>query len=298
MFPSTAYLRLGNNGPYVLELQQALNLGDSQLPALVEDGSFGMHTYRRVCEFQQDNTLTPDGVVGPNTIAVLQDLLKMLNGIGAAAAGTGTAAQNAARDRIVATAQSLYNGLRWFDGAPPDPTSPRIAGVYCADSTTRARQGGVSLMTIFTVAGGPEPMKCLTISEPAHAMYQQKPPAPASTRNTLDIVSWCGIFALYVYKQAGLKMSAWPLRYDTVYDDELDILQPRQAPQRGDIGVVDPGNYNHHFIVIDCDGSTITSIDGNAGVFQEVVQHKYTVAGVRQGGGYFLTPMWDVVLPK
>jgi hypothetical protein len=59
-------LRLGSNGPSVIELQRLLN-GKGANPRLATDGDFGQKTDRAVRAFQQANGLTVDGVVGPNT---------------------------------------------------------------------------------------------------------------------------------------------------------------------------------------------------------------------------------------
>jgi peptidoglycan hydrolase-like protein with peptidoglycan-binding domain len=60
-------------GPDVAELQRRLqSLGYNVGPI---DGIFGRQTERAVRQFQRDNNLVPDGVVGPRTIAVLEQLI-------------------------------------------------------------------------------------------------------------------------------------------------------------------------------------------------------------------------------
>ena len=63
-------IRKGDKGPDVLELQKLLNL-DRRYGGLAEDGVFGSGTLSSVRAFQGDNNLTPDGIVGPKTWAVL-----------------------------------------------------------------------------------------------------------------------------------------------------------------------------------------------------------------------------------
>jgi Putative peptidoglycan binding domain/L,D-transpeptidase catalytic domain len=59
-------------GPAVLQIQTTLNLaGPSRLPRLPVDGTFGALTVGRAMEFQFQNHLTVDGVVGPATAAKL-----------------------------------------------------------------------------------------------------------------------------------------------------------------------------------------------------------------------------------
>src|SRR5689334_3186573 len=63
-------LKKGSSGPDVLTLQSALKqLGFD--PKGV-DGVFGAGTEAAVIAFQQSKGLTPDGIVGPNTMAAIQ----------------------------------------------------------------------------------------------------------------------------------------------------------------------------------------------------------------------------------
>ncbi len=70
--PNKPVLQLGSTGEYVIELQEKLirlgySCGDSGA-----DGIFGDDTYRAVRMFQQNNGLSVDGKVGPNTWAKLE----------------------------------------------------------------------------------------------------------------------------------------------------------------------------------------------------------------------------------
>ena len=62
---------MGSQGRDVQELQRRLNLCKTSLPRLAEDRIFGPKTLARVKEFQVDNSLFPDGIVGPDTEQVL-----------------------------------------------------------------------------------------------------------------------------------------------------------------------------------------------------------------------------------
>jgi hypothetical protein len=65
-------LSFGNMLPEVFELQSRLNLRPpTALPALKVDGIFGQKTQARVKEFQRNNNLIADGIVGPKTWAQL-----------------------------------------------------------------------------------------------------------------------------------------------------------------------------------------------------------------------------------
>src|SRR5215510_7445548 len=87
-------LQRGSSGPDVLTLQSTLKqLGFD--PNGV-DGTFGPGTEAAVKAFQQSKGLTPDGMVGPNTMAALQS--------GAAVAGANDAAATATASASTATA--------------------------------------------------------------------------------------------------------------------------------------------------------------------------------------------------
>jgi len=74
-------LKLGALGEPVRLLQTQLNLLPTKLAALKIDGIFGIRTHGRVVEFQGNNQLDKDGVVGPLTVQLLENLLKNLNNI-------------------------------------------------------------------------------------------------------------------------------------------------------------------------------------------------------------------------
>lgn len=66
-------LKLGSRGPNVKLIQSLLkNIGYDPGPV---DGIFGNATQRAVTEFQKDNNLIPDGIIGPKTLEVLNKLL-------------------------------------------------------------------------------------------------------------------------------------------------------------------------------------------------------------------------------
>lgn len=67
--PTSSILRLGSQGEAVANVQAALKrLGYFEGKA---DGDFGEYTENAVKNFQQQNGLTPDGIVGPSTLAKL-----------------------------------------------------------------------------------------------------------------------------------------------------------------------------------------------------------------------------------
>ena len=73
------WLVLGTKGPLVKILQQTLN--EAKLACVVaEDGKFGKDTLAAVKEFQKENSLKVDGIVGPKTAAKLKNK-KLIAGI-------------------------------------------------------------------------------------------------------------------------------------------------------------------------------------------------------------------------
>lgn len=73
-------LSWGSYGQAVRDLQQAMNkLPPTLLALLTVDGRFGPKTRARVLEFQGNNRLAADGIVGPKTMGVIEQLLELLS---------------------------------------------------------------------------------------------------------------------------------------------------------------------------------------------------------------------------
>jgi len=306
-------LRIGSSGSAVVLLQTLLNNAMPGRPKLVPDGMFGPATRARVVEFQISKGLVPDGVAGPATWAAL--------GSSSVPGGTPLPGGNqpstqgppavtppppapsgseaAARDRIVAFATKQYLDFGWHTNTSFSPSNPRIAGKRCSDPSTRKRQGGNQLFDIFTTAGAPGASRCHTLSLQAEAMYARS--YSAQERNNTDIVSWCGIFALYCYIRSGLRLSNWPLKYSIgkpKAGDQFRIRGTGEQIQPGDIGIFEPSKGNHHFVVTAVAGDRVSSIDGNSGLLMEIVRkdNQYSIGQVRASGGGFLAPIWENVL--
>jgi hypothetical protein len=319
-------LRFGSTGDAVKLLQQALNQGDSILPPLDVDGDFGHLTRGRVVEHQRSNALVPDGIVGDQTHASLEDMYKIVTGLLKSIGGPPD--QDSARLRIGGVAQGALGSFGWPKGLTPPDGSFRIAGKTCANVETRERQGGLAMAHIFQMAGHPSAGKCLTISKKAEDMYAgrgdfQDKEFTAQDRNTIDIPSWCGIFCLYCHRLAGLNLPDWPLQirgnfpidkknfpnasYEHVKPENLKV---------GDIGIIEPfGGRNHHFLVTGFPSGegtktpTVTSIDGNAGDVQTILTKTYSIGAGPDNLGAFaitggigtervmlITPVWSNVL--
>ncbi len=296
-------LSVGSRGPDVAAAQEGLNnAGHSLHPPLKTDGIFGGKTRARTQEFQRSNSLVADGVIGPMTLNILQQFMDLVG----LAKPLGTGAEAAARQRVVDMARKyhLNHGWRATDKLGADHL--RIAANLCFDQQTRARQGGVPLAGIWQLAAPPKPpaMACVTISKTAERNYAQGAPG----RNNWDLPSWCGIFALAVYKSAGLKLSSWPLRIKGLskHPAEFRPVMKKADLKVGDLGIFDfaPNHVNHHFLVVKIDGDNITSIDGNitdtigGTKVQTIAQrNRFTVSGIfNHKFSAFVSPIWGSVL--
>jgi peptidoglycan hydrolase-like protein with peptidoglycan-binding domain len=302
-------LSFGSMGEAVLILQKALNFAPTQLARLTEDASFGPKTHGRVLEFQGQKHTVRDGVVGPITWGELEpfvaQVLKMIDG------NLPSADEGAKRQRIVDVAEASFANWGWgATGAVTPDGSPRIAaarGVGPSIGGSRARQGGVMLAAIYAMAqaGG---ANCLTISSAMEAIYQQNPQDAAGKekrRSAInnDIGSWCGIFATYCYRSAGLNVTWNDVKHQL--PKYFDSIGPNVAVQKGDIGVFDP-QINHHFVVVKdaAPGERVYSIDGNVGNPSEstvspwnsvISKRFYLRTTLASKGGKFLRPKFGAM---
>jgi len=297
-------LRMGSLGPDVVTIQKALNeAGQSVFDQLTPDGQFGMKTHGRVLEFQRRRGLVADGIVGSNTQSALQQFIDQVTGfVEKLQPPPGEAT---ARQRVVQTAEQFFQAHGWrpFDKVGGD--NARIAANKCSDPVSRARQGGAVLAVIWGIAGvvSPPPRQCLQISTTAESNYLNGLPG----RNQWDIPSWCGIFALSVYKRAGLRLSAWPLKHKGFSaKPEFQAVTSGGSVQPGDLGIFDfrPNETNHHFIVVGVSGDIVTSVEANVSQpfgndrFQTIAKRtKFSVNQIMKDKfSAFVSPIWDQVL--
>lgn len=81
--------------------------------------------------------------------------------------------------------------------------------------------------------------------------------------------SWCGIFSVWAHKKAGIDLGNWQMGKGV---SAFGTLKQTTSPQPGDIGYIDQP-FQHHCIVTKVNGSTIESIDGNSGLYSEVIEN-------------------------
>lgn len=70
---------------------------------------------------------------------------------------------------------------------------------------------------------------------------------------------WCGAFALWVLREAGLTDWYWQIGKGFLWR-----LPRTKTPEPGDIGYQDQP-FQHHFVVVEVGNQTLTSVDGNQG---------------------------------
>ncbi len=76
-----------------------------------------------------------------------------------------------------------------------------------------------------------------------------------------DVKHWCGVFACYIVRNAGLSTARWTLYGGKIKN--LALIWGNDGMQPGDVAMIQSGN--HHFIVTDIDYSTNTmhTVEGN-----------------------------------
>lgn len=249
----------GSIGSNVSQLQSALNqLAPTGLPRLVVDGMFGALTLGRVKEFQDLNDLVPDGIVGPLTWAKLAELLNLVAKGGIPVTpGVNKSTFDLLRPLVLIIAQQHMGRVDFSvmeNGKPKGLKFLIDMFAFAANQTlTEAnfrKNGGTGDWTWTPWIGLPTQYK-----------------------------SWCGVFAVYCYRMAGIPIT-WdlggggpigPVKLATFSNNYAAGILP------ADIGSV--ATQSHHFL-IESIGSgktpSMTSIDGNTdyGRIQRKETHK------------------------
>jgi hypothetical protein len=229
-------LRYASTGADVARVQQGLNLLPTVLPRLTVDGIFGAKTTARVREFQGTNKLQADGVVGPLTWELLAKLLAQIGG------GVPAVVHpyDALRPLVLMIAQKHMGSVDFL-------------------KLVNGRPKGIDfIIEIFRVAAN------TTITDAAFKL-----PNGAWTQEPLvggQHKSWCGIFAVYCYRMAGIPVSWNMVTGRPVGPLAINSWSPSFAAgiQRADIGAV--RKKSHHFLIESVEGGPVprmTTIDGN-----------------------------------
>src|SRR6185295_7799817 len=92
-----------------------------------------------------------------------------------------------------------------------------------------------------------------------------------------EMPAWCGIFSVWAHKKAGKDIGNWEMGKGV---SAFGTLTQTDDPQPGDIGYIDQP-YQHHCIVVSIEGDTVHSIDGNSGLFSEVIENTRSRSGTK-----------------
>lgn len=248
-------LRFGSRGNDVVRAQQGLNGLPSSRPRLTEDGVFGALTQARAREFQSANALVPDGVIGPLT---WEALLKLAGQI-----ASGLPVPNPPSD--------LIRPLVLMEA------QKHLGSVHFGTLVGGRPKGIDFVIEIFKVAAN------TTVTDAAFRGSQGEwvpQPLVGGQRK-----SWCGIFAVYCCRKAGMN-----LRWDLGVGGPIGpngLLKPQKFSssfvanlKQADIGLV--ATQQHHFLIESVGSGPapgLTSLDGNLtfGAINRVNTHRVGV---------------------
>ena len=237
-------IRYGARGSDVADLQQGLNKMPSMLPHLSVDGIYGSNSVGRVQELQRQHRLVSDGIVGPLTWGLFFQLLKQLGG------GSGPPPQppppkkpqDVLRPQVIKIAERSIGKVNFSQQVGNRPKGidfikeifKKAANINLSDGNFKTSSGSWTHVPI--VDGSPK--------------------------------HWCGIFAVYCYREAGINSISWDLRSGKpVGPIQLAQWSPKWINEikTADIGCVRAKS--HHFLIKEVESGTpqarIWSIDGN-----------------------------------
>jgi len=287
--PAHSTLRFGSQGPETALLQHLLNLiPDTLFPLLIEDGLFGRKTLQRVQEFQKNAKLVVDGVVGPQSWGMLDELTRFLLPLppGTVPDGTlGAWREEPFREKVIkfALAEALPVSKvtdRIF--LPPDAFGPVPSG-----RTTRRpsswRFGWHRLKEYFEV------------SCPAFTADYWRQTGPIMMNNRREIImnldgvrgqnwrvpqydpncgglQWCGIFATWCWIKAGVP-TYWPPGGPPFRVRKRGAAKTSPPPKPGDI-LVQRGTRRHHCLLLpdDVGPDLYLAVHGNSD-YQSITIH-------------------------
>jgi Putative peptidoglycan binding domain len=250
-------LRVGSRGSDVARAQQVLNRLPSARPRLTEDGAFGPLTHERAREFQSSNSLTPDGVIGPLTWQALLTLLgQVVGGVPLPPSPPPSPLSNSLRPLVLMAAQKNLGSVDF-------------------SVLENGRPKGIDfVIEIFRVAAN------TAVTDAAFKGSQGEwvpQPLVGSQRK-----SWCGIFAVYCCRQAGMN-----LRWDLSRGGPVGPAGPLVPTQfsssfaanikPADIGMI--ATQQHHFLIESVASGPapgLTTLDGNLiwGQINRVTSHR------------------------
>lgn len=271
-------LSLGSVGPEVKYIQDELNLLPSMWPRLTSSGIFDLPTRNRVIEFQRQAYLFPDGMVGGITRARLINMVSKQSEMNSKRSEatptfwhrvddarvaptivvptTPADPNEAMRAKIVEIAEKEAKTYAWkANGAPGSVVAAKLS--QGNDGKLSLRMGWQRLLEYFHVA--------------APGVFSDQSVKYLTTVGELaPMPHWCGIFALWAYKTAGVNVGTWQIGSGISSVKGFKQV-PKHDARKGDVGyfnqIVPPATqaFQHHFILkeVHPDGSLVT-IEGNS----------------------------------
>ena len=236
----TRIVRFGDRGQDVVQIQQLLNQGPSAMPPLDPDGIFGMKSVSRTKEYQSKYHLSVDGIVGPNTWAELLAQLGKFLGI----PPVNLPDKEAVRKRVIQEADKLVDKVDF---------TQTIAG----------RPKGIDLVQAIFKDAANVATTDDNFKDPNTNAWSPQPFVSGKRK------SWCGIFCVYCYRQAGLKSISWDIGIGAPRGPiALNTWSPQfvQNIKLADMGAV--ATKQHHFLIENVDPNnaytpSLNTIDGN-----------------------------------
>jgi len=214
-------LSIGSTGSDVVDLQSLLNFLPSDYDELDVDGIFGPLTRQRTQEFQSDSSLVPDGIAGQQTWdqlfsqAIRTGDLSPLN-----------------RWQIAETARAEASAGGVF---------AKLSIEYDYDADLRLRWGYQKLLNYFRTSAPKPGHLGETVFNEDDISYLTDP------GNLAPCPHWCGIFALWAIKTAGMSVGDWVVSKGISVVSGFSQINAIDV-DKGDVGYVDKP-FNHHFII-------------------------------------------------
>ena len=298
-------LRQGTQGPDVAFMQMLLNtIPQTLLQRLIEDGVFGRKTRERVVEFQKNAKLITDGVIGPQSWAMLDQLTQFLLPPGKTpdtpdTPGTlGAWRSEPFREAVlrVALAEALpVSKVSDFLSLTPDqsPNDPTPLGKTPTKTPARWRFGWQRLkqyydQTVIGIGVGSNYWRQtneikisgnLEIITHLNGVRGSNWRIPNIADPNKDGMQWCGIFATWCWIQAGVP-TKWPFGGPPTGVKRRLHGHAYPAPKPGDI-LVQEGSRAHHCVLLPDDAGPghYLVVNGNS-TYQSVLIKPITRSSV------------------
>ena len=284
-------LKLGDNGAAVLEAKRMLDRFFPEGGTASKGPVFDFNTHLRVLAMQGKLNRAATGVLDEELIQAygefLRDTGRIVPTADAGDLQVTPASEEAAREAIYKRAQAEMD-LWGFKTAPANTDSLGDRIVAGLRSEGKFRQGGVHLHTIYQVAGA-HSGNCMVLTNAGLSAYTTGGPS----KNAVDIGSWCGIFAIYCYRMAGINVSPWSVGGGLRTKGPDAEFRATTTPQKGDIGLIQ--DQVHHLIIEKVENGHVYSIDGNVDLagLPSVISYKTRKIGEIHS---FYAPIWERVL--